>query len=123
MSTARDLALDADGDLAIQGQDLAPLVADTAAIVSDVKSALLMVLGEWFLDQSKGVPWFDVLGQKKVSLQGIRSTLSNAIAARRGITQVQFANVTQDSVRRSLSVTWAAFSDSTLLGDTVKVSP
>ncbi len=101
MSTARDLALDADGDLAIQGQDLAPLVADTAAIVSDVKSALLMVLGEWFLDQSKGVPWFDVLGQKKVSLQGIRSTLSNAIAARRGITQVQFANVTQDSVSRA----------------------
>lgn len=122
--SARDLALDSNYDLAIAGQDLAPLVADTASIVSDVEATLLFMLGEWFLDLSQGLPWFqEVLGQKKVNLQAMKAAITSAIAVRQGITQVQFVTLTQDSIRRSLSVTWAAFSDATLLGSTVQVSP
>ncbi len=120
---AKDLSLDTAGDLQLQGQDIAPLVADTAAIISDVTATLQFMLGEWFLDQSQGIPWFSVLGQKKVNLQGLRSALFTAIAARQGITQVQFVNVTQDTTRRSLKVVWAAFSNKTQLGGTVQVSP
>lgn len=122
--SARDLALDSNYDLAIVGQDLAPLVADTASIVSDVEATLLFMLGEWFLDLSQGLPWFqEVLGPKKVNLQAMKAAITSAIAARQGITQVQFVTLTQNTTRRSLSVTWAAFSDATLLGSTLQVSP
>ncbi len=123
MGIPKDLALDATYDLQLQGQDIAPLVADTAAIISDVTATLQFMLGEWFLDQSQGISWFSVLGQKKVNLQELRSVLFAAIAARQGITQVQFVNVTQDTTRRSLTVKWAAFSNKTQLGGTVQVSP
>jgi hypothetical protein len=123
MSTPRDLALDANGDLLIIGQDLAPLVADDAAILSDVEATIRFVLGEWFADTSQGIPWFQVLGVKNPPLNALRSALFTQIGARRGITQVIEVTITQKKAARSASVVWSAQSDAGVLGSTVQVSP
>jgi hypothetical protein len=123
MSTSRDLALDLTYDLAIVGQDLAPLVADAAAIVSDVTATCLLVTGEWFLDQSQGIPWLSLFQSKQQPIQALRSSLFSAIGARPGITQVQSITITPNKGNRSATVTWTAFADATLLSGTVQVSP
>jgi hypothetical protein len=123
MSTSRDLALDANYDLAIVGQDLAPLVADVPSIVSDVEATIRLVTGEWFLDQSQGIPWLSLFQSKQQPLQALRAALFTAISRRLGITQVVSVTISPQPDRRTAKITWSAFSDSTLLGSTVPVSP
>lgn len=122
--TSRDLALDANYDLALQGQDLAPLLVDVPAIVSDVEATILFMVGEWFVDLSQGIPWFQqVLGQKNPNLAAVQAALFRAIAARQGISQVQSVLVTPNAGARTAEVTWTATADAQLLGSTVVVSP
>lgn len=122
MPTDRDLALDDTYDLAILGQDLAPLVQDNTAIVSDVEAAILMFAGEWFLDTSQGVDWFGAFSTKG-SAAKLRAQIFQAIAARQGITHVLSVAVTVNARSRSMSIVWQAFADATLLSSTVTVSP
>lgn len=124
MATARDLALDANYDLALQGQDLAPLVTDNDAIVSDVEATLQFMKGEWFADLSQGLPWFQqILGPKNPNLTTMRNQIFQAIAARKGITQVLSVIVTPNFPTRTASITWLAQADATQLGSTVVLSP
>jgi hypothetical protein len=124
MSTARDLALDPDTyDLLIVGQDLAPLISDYDAIVSDVEATLKFMAGEWFADLSQGIPYFQQLLIKAPNLPAFRTLLFKAIGARLGIIQVQYVTITVNAAARTASIVWAAFADDTLLGSTVVVSP
>jgi hypothetical protein len=123
MATVRDLALDVNYDLAVVGQDLAPLVADEASIISDLNATCLFMFGEWFADQSQGLPWFTrVLGSKKPNLALMQSQVATALAARRGVSQVLSVQISL-TTGRLCNVTWEAQTDAGLLGSTVAVSP
>jgi hypothetical protein len=59
----RDLGLAEDGDLSLIDGDLVMLTG-AAGVASDIKSRAQAFAGEWRLDETLGLPFFDIFGQK-----------------------------------------------------------
>ena len=113
--TVRNLAISPiTGDLALVNGNLA-LVSDNAGIVQAANSALRMVLGEWFLDATQGVPYPQLFQRKGTSLALIKQTLVDALLGVKGITSVVSMDFRFVSTTRSLTVAWTAKGDSTQL--------
>lgn len=115
MGTSRDLALNSSTyDLSIVGQDLAPLITDYDAIVSDLTAVTKFMLGEWFLDLSQGLPWLQVFGTKPLDTARLRAALFAAYQARPGVSQV--LSVTISALpNRTATITWVVLADATQL--------
>lgn len=113
-TVARDLQLDSlTGDLVVTSGDLV-LVSDQDAIAQDLRMALRFFAGEWFADQSAGVPYFDQVLVKNPDTTQLRGVFRDAILARPGVKDLLSLELTLDAALRSLSV---AFKVDTDLGE------
>lgn len=111
MSTVRDLKIDSTtGDVVLDGDDLA-LVSDGAAIAQAVRANLRMFLGEWFADQTVGVPWFQSILVKNPNLVAVRTAIRSAIVNTPGIADLVSYTQTFDASARTLTVTFSATTD------------
>lgn len=108
--TVRDIALDADGDLDITAGDLV-LVSDADAILQAVRIRLQFFQGEWFLDESAGLPYFQDILVKNPDMNVLQFLFRKAILETPGITAVNALTLSVDSATRSLSVSYRASSD------------
>lgn len=107
----RDLELDPDtGDLLLSSGDLT-LVRDVPAIRQEAELRMKFFLGEWFLDTTAGLPYFQNILVKAPNLNAIKSVLSDEIAAVVGVKSLTSLNLNYDRVARTLSVTWSATTD------------
>jgi hypothetical protein len=110
----RDLAIDInpDGlnDLLLMGGDLV-LVADLAAIEQEILIRLQFIRGEWFLDTTAGLPYFDNILVKAPNLAAIRTIFVNEILASAGIKSVLSLELDFDRKARTLTVTFSANTD------------
>jgi hypothetical protein len=109
-AAAGNLLLDDDGDLAIINGNLA-ISSGSGAVLQAVRSRLGFFQGEWFLDESVGIPyWQQILGIKNPPLPAIREIFRKEIATTPGI-----ASVTSIDLRytgsRELTLTWTAKMD------------
>lgn len=84
---ALDLKLDDDDDLVVEGDDLA-LVEGVEGTKQAVKIGLRFFLGDWFLDESDGIPFFERIFIKNPNLIEVREWFRLAIADAPGITDV-----------------------------------
>jgi hypothetical protein len=109
---ARDLLSTPDGaGLELVDGDLA-LAYGLEAIAQDVRQALELVRGEWFLDEEAGTPWFqDVLGQKQPNLAIARASLVSRILGRKGVKELVSFDMSFDSASRALSVSFEVSTD------------
>jgi hypothetical protein len=109
---ARDLLTTPGGDgLELVDGDLA-LAYGLDAIAQDVRQALELVRGEWFLDEEAGTPWFeDVLGQKQPNLAIARASLVSRILGRKGVNELIGFEMDFDNATRELSVSFEASTD------------
>lgn len=115
----RDLALDPmTHDLFLSGGDLS-LVADREAIRQEADIRLNFLLGEWFKDITKGVPYLQKVLVKSPDLTAIRSILSDEILEVAGIRSIISLVLDYDRKNRTLKVTWKANSDVGELASTV----
>lgn len=115
----RDLALDPiTHDLLLSGGDLS-LVADREAIRQEADIRLNFLLGEWFLDITKGVPMFQKVLVKSPDLTAIRSILADEILEVAGIRSILSLVLDYNRTARTLKVTWKANSDVGELASTV----
>ena len=72
-----DLKLDTTThDLVIENYDLA-LVDGIDLVRQAIKQRLLLVLEEWFLDDTIGVPWYQYIFQKGADINRVKSILIN----------------------------------------------
>lgn len=79
------------------------LINSPAAVGQAVLTALKLWLGEWFLDQSQGVPYTSkVLGMG--ASQTIEPTLRAAILNVQGVQAIEELNVIINPVTRAVSV-------------------
>ena len=106
---ARDIKLDAAGDLDITGGDI-NFVDDVSAIIQLVSNRLQMWQGEWFADTRQGMPYpTQIFVRNPLANLGIlRQIYTNAIAGTPGILRVISCDVTFDSSKRALTVSWKA---------------
>lgn len=110
----KDIALDpTTGDLLLENFDL-QLVEGCDQIAQNLAIRLRFILGEWFLDITVGVPYYDDFFIKAPNQIRIESVLKEEILDTPGIDQILSFTSNFDAQRRIYSVT---FSVSTIQGE------
>lgn len=106
---AGNLKLDSNHDIII-GRG-ATRVGGAEQVAQLVKCRLLALLGEWKLDASLGIPWFDSIFTKNVRVSDIQATVANIIRSTNGVQQLISIDINPDFRERSLSISFVAISD------------
>lgn len=73
----KDFALDENGDILIEDNDISYVIDDKQEI-QKIRQVLGTKLGEWEYDSNEGID-FDALSQKHIDLQRVRETIQNAL--------------------------------------------
>ena len=110
---ARGRALNADGDIYLDGNSIA-LVSDADEVAQHVSTRLRFFLNSWFLDRSAGTPWFEEIFVKPVNLANVESILKARVLGTDGVQSLERFAMTYDGQTRKLSV---AMDATTIYGD------
>jgi len=103
-----DIELDTiSNDLVFSGFDFS-LVDDTRQIMQNLGIRLRFVLGEWFLDITQGIPYFEFFFIKAPNLIQIESILKEEIVNTRGIVELISFTSNYEARRRIFSVKFSA---------------
>lgn len=120
------LKLDANGNLdvaALATRGLGAFDTGIAAVVTGVRTRILLIAGEWFLNIDAGVPWYErdgvdpatvILGSKYDEAR-IRPSVLRAILSTPGVVEVTALRIEFETATRNVVVTWQA---RTRFGDT-----
>jgi len=96
-------ALDSNGDYTFGKGNANYLVNSPACVAQAVRTALLLIQGEWFLDTTAGMPWnTKVLGFHSKDVYDI--TIKSVISAVQGVTAIVNYSSSLDPTRRALTV-------------------
>lgn len=111
-----DLELTDLGDLKVTNDEL-NIIDDDAAIRQHLAIRLRFFLGEWFLDERLGIPYFDSILVKNPNLILVRGILRNAILTTPGIQSLEKFEFEYDNTVRKMRVDFTVrrTSDSGLL--------
>jgi hypothetical protein len=113
-----DLLLDPDtGDLVVT--DDLQFARGKTGIAQRVKLSLQLVLGEWFLDQSKGVDWFGQILVKNPNVLAIRQIIAQTILGVPGVSALNSLDIAYNNQTRIGSITFSVDTDFGLLEDNV----
>lgn len=98
------LALNDDGSLLIEANNL---VWATGAdeVATALTTNLRSFLGEWFLDESLGVPWKQLIFQKGTPPDLVASALKVEIVQTKGVRSLNSFEMDIDRATRKLTVT------------------
>ena len=112
----RDLLLDANNDLVIEGGDFV-FARGLDAIQQSCRIALQMFEEEWFLDLDVGIPYFqEILGFKPdVAVRAATVAFTAELLSVSGVVAVTRMDVEYVGATRTMSVVWQV---KTALGDT-----
>lgn len=103
-----DLALDTSTwDLDISNGDLY-LLDSQETVRQLLRQRLSMFLGEWFLDSSLGVPYFEDILKKGASLEIVDSILKTTVLETVGIEDLEEFFLDFEPVDRTFTVTFKA---------------
>lgn len=108
---ARDLKIDATtGDAVIENGDIV-FVTGIDAIEQDIRLALGLFQGEWFLDETAGVPYYQSILGQKFNLLVVREIFRQQLLARAGVLEVTSIEVEFDRATRKATVSWRVSTD------------
>lgn len=110
----RCLLLGMDGDLAFSGGSLV-MARGSTATAQRVRVAVLLWLGEWFLDIGAGTDWLQVFS-KPPQVERARGLLRQRIASVSGVASVEDVSLDFNAAERRLSLGYSATTED---GDTV----
>lgn len=99
-----------DHDLALVDGTLV-LCKDARAICQHVEARLRLFLGEWFLDQREGVPYFQDVFIKDPNIPLVKSLLSNVVSGTPGVVTITEAAFEFDPDERRLYYTLSFMTD------------
>lgn len=94
-------------ELALKNNDL-QIVTGRAAIRQDCEQVLKFLYGEWFLDTTKGVPYFQSVLVKSPDLNVIQGIFIEAILSVNGVMELLSFVFNYDPETRVLSITFEA---------------
>lgn len=105
-----DLKLDDNNDLVIEDNEL--VLLDGGDLVAQLlKEKLQTFQGEWFLDTSLGVPYFQDILKKQVDLSGIGNIFKDQILNTPGILGLTNFNLDYTENNRNLSLNFSVRSE------------
>jgi hypothetical protein len=94
-------------DLLVTDGDL-QVFSDNGAIRQNLKQRLLFFLGEWFLDTSQGVPYYQFILVKNPNLDLVESTLKDVVLSTTGILELDTFQLDYTRGTRQLQVSLQA---------------
>lgn len=95
------------GDLYLDGGDFAT-VDGAEATAQEIRTRLLLFRGHNFMDVREGVPWFQAVLRKGVSLARVREIVRSTILNAPAVVDVPRLDVALDRATRALSITYEA---------------
>ena len=110
-----NLLLDSDatseffGDLAITNNSLS-LTSGKQSIEQHLTTRLKLFFGEWFLDTTLGVPWFQDILKKQASFTVVSEVLKNYILDTPGILNLLSFNFEYTATTREITLSFSAVS-------------
>lgn len=109
---ARDLAFDfATGQFKRTSRGGLALTQGLDAIRQDIELSLQLLLGEWFLDTTKGFPLLQRVLVKSPNIPAIRDLIRSHIEQRKGVATVTKLESVYDASARSFTVRFSANTD------------
>jgi hypothetical protein len=100
-----DLKMDTNNDLDVTAGAVS-LVDGVEYVAQNCEIRLKFFLGEWFLDQRLGVPWFQrILGQKP-RLNAVSEILQSAALTTPGLDAINEWELDYDGATRALSISF-----------------
>jgi hypothetical protein len=119
---ARDLKIDPlTGDLAVESGDLAQ-VTGIDAILQSLRTRLGFFLGEWFLDEAQGIPYFESILVKNPNFPAVRELLRRALLETPGVLEVTSLRLRFTSATRQLAVSFRVSTDLGELAQTLELT-
>ena len=106
-------AFDENGDYAINS-----FIDGFNATVQAVETRLKLFRGEWFLNLSSGVPYYQVVFVKPAKLSEIEAAIRNTIIETDGVKELLAFELNFDRQTRSASV---SFSANTIYGEEISL--
>lgn len=116
---ALDLALANDGDLALDLLGRTRMIGGADRVRQQIKVTLLAFLGEWFLDTTFGVPYFEEVLVKNPDRSAIEAVLRSRILDVPGVTRVGRLALDVERTLRALRVSFEAETIESLASDVV----
>jgi hypothetical protein len=102
-----DLALNENHDLDLFNGDLF-LVSEVDAVTQYLKQRMKLFLGEWFLDEASGIPYFDRILVKNPNLVEIDAIFKNEILSTPGVVELLEFSINIDGQARSMRLAFRA---------------
>jgi hypothetical protein len=93
-------------DLEIENGDLV-IVDHSQAVGQNLRQALSLFFGEWFLDTSAGVPYYQSILLKNPDPASIDGVLKNAILSVKGVDELLSFDLMYESTTRELRVEYS----------------
>lgn len=111
LAGARDFKIDqTTGDVSLSAGDIA-LVGGVESIAQAAKISLQLFLGEWFLDEEKGVPWFEEVLVKGPNLVAVRGMFRKKLLEVPGVMDVLQLDLQLTNATRTLRVGFRCSTD------------
>lgn len=121
--------LDESGDVMF-GRGLQSFHVGSAATVQRVRTRLLLILGEWFLNTDEGTPWWENEDSIAQPIMGVPRNLGYAEAVLKarilgtdGVASLESFSLSMNGETRKLSVSATVTDDDGVTGTIVLVSP
>jgi len=105
-----NLLLNDDGDLDIQANNFV-VNSGLQAIQQHLQSRLRFFLGEWFLDVTLGVPYFQSILVKKAVFPVVINIFKQTILNTPGVNEIDTFEVNLDAATRELTVEFTAITE------------
>jgi hypothetical protein len=113
----RDLALDSNGDLVIEGGDF-KLLQGTDAIAQECRTALGLLTGEYPFNVELGTRWDQLLNSKTATDAQFGAEVKRVLGGVQGVLGVDNVSVQRNTVTRAATITATVTTDA---GTTVVV--
>jgi hypothetical protein len=106
----RDLALDSNGDLVIEGGDF-KLLQGTDAIAQECRTALGLLTGEYPFNVELGTRWDQLLNSKTATDAQFGAEVKRVLAGVQGVLGVDNVSVQRNTVTRAATITATVTTD------------
>lgn len=85
------------------GRGKSNYLSKSEAIAQSVKTKLLSLKGDWFLNRKDGIPWFDYL-DKNPNTQSLEMECKRRILSVKGVEEITFFDIQLNSETRQLLI-------------------
>lgn len=99
-----DLYLDDSGQLEIIGTDITDTTDYARSVAQSIKCRLLMIRGEWYIDQRLGTPWRERIWKKGTTETEVYRLIQDVVRGTPGVRSVESMSVDLDAEARSVTV-------------------